>query len=100
MAEFTSLMERYRGKGEYDVLVPISGGKDSMYVLYAARRLFNLNVLAYNFDNGFQSPAATQNIQRAVTKLGTDFMVFKPREDLLHQLYRIFLTRAGEFCSP
>jgi hypothetical protein len=100
MADFSRLMDRYRGKGDYDALVPVSGGKDSMYVLYAARRLFNLNVLAYNFDNGFQSPAATLNIQRAVKKLGTDLIVYKPREDLLNQLYRTFLTQAGEFCSP
>jgi hypothetical protein len=93
-------MKRHRGKGEYDALVPVSGGKDSMFVLYGARRLFNLNVLAYNFDNGFQSPAATQNIRRAVQRLGTDLIVFKPREDLLNELYRTFLQRAGEFCSP
>ena len=40
------------------------------------------------------------NIQRAVKRLGVDLVIFKPREDVLHELYRTFLLRAGEFCTP
>lgn len=98
--DFERLVSKYRGRGKYDALVPISGGKDSMFVLYSSRSLFGLNVLAYNFDNGFQSPNAFQNIQRAVKTLGVDLIVFKPREDVLMELYRTFLKRAGELCTP
>lgn len=97
---FERLLNRYRGRGPYDCLVPVSGGKDSMYVLYVACKIYKLNVLAYNFDNGFQSPMAVKNIQRAVKKMGVDFISYKPKEDMLFDLYRIFLIRAGEFCSP
>jgi hypothetical protein len=97
---FEELLDRHRGKHLYDALVPISGGKDSMYVLFVASRVFDLNVLAYNLDNGFQSQRATDNMLRAVQKLGVDFIVYKPREDVMLKLMHIFLSRAGEFCSP
>ena len=88
-----------RGR-EYDCLVPVSGGKDSMLVLYAACHLLHLKVLAYNFDNGFQSAAARDNIQRAVKILGVDLITYKPNEKQLYKLIKLFLTRAGEFCTP
>jgi len=99
-AALAKLFAPYRGKGRYDCLVPISGGKDSMYLLYLLVGEFKLNVLAYTFDNGFQSERAVQNIQRSVSKLGVDLIRYKPREDVLFELYRTFLVRAGEFCSP
>jgi hypothetical protein len=40
------------------------------------------------------------NIQRAVKTLGVEPVVFKPSERRLLDLYRTFLLRAGEFCSP
>ena len=31
---FEKLVEDFRGKGDYDCLVPFSGGKDSVWTLY------------------------------------------------------------------
>lgn len=98
--DFDHLISKYRGRGRYDALVPVSGGKDSMFILYCATRLFGLNILAYNLDNGFQSSNASKNIQNAVKSLGIDLIVYKPQEDVLKKLYRTFLKQAGEFCTP
>ena len=38
---------------DYDALVAYSGGKDSSIALYLAKRVLNLNVIAYTLDNGF-----------------------------------------------
>jgi hypothetical protein len=94
------ILRTFRGRGVYDVLVPVSGGKDSMFVLYLLAKECGRKVLAYNFDNGFQSEQARLNIQRAVKTLDVELLVFKPSERRLLDLYRTFLLRAGEFCSP
>ncbi|HQE83966.1 MAG TPA: hypothetical protein PLM14_13270 [Candidatus Hydrogenedentes bacterium] len=39
-----------RKKRPFDVLVPLSGGKDSMYVLYLAVKEFGLKPLAYTLE--------------------------------------------------
>jgi len=99
--ELDRLVARYRKPGRsYDCMVPVSGGKDSMFVLYAACRILRLKVLAYNFDNGFQSARARENIQSAVKILGVDLITYKPSERQLEKCFKIFLTRAGEFCTP
>lgn len=99
-SKFEKILDKYRGKNQYDCLVPVSGGKDSMYVLYILSAKYKLNILAYNFDNGFQSPQAVENINRAIKELGVDLVIYKPKEKIMLDLYRIFLIRAGEFCGP
>ena len=99
-SELVRILDKYRGKHSYDCLVPVSGGKDSMYVMYVISSIYKMNVLAYNFDNGFQSSGASKNIQRAVKKLGVDFIQYKPGEEKLYNLYRTFLSETGDFCAP
>ena len=45
------LLEEYRTKGSnYDCIIPVSGGKDSCYLLYKVKREYGLNVLAFTTD--------------------------------------------------
>lgn len=85
-------------KRDYDVLVPLSGGKDSTYVLYLCRKVFQLKCLAVTFDNGFLSEHAKRNITNACTKLGTDHVYFRFDRALIMRLYRIFFLKTGFFC--
>lgn len=83
----------------YDALVPLSGGKDSTYILYLAKKVYGLNVLAYTFDNGFLSDIALENIKSAVEMLNVDHRFPKPNWDVLKRLYRNVLLRTGDLCA-
>ena len=48
----------------YDCLVPVSGGKDSTYLLYYAIKVLGLSVIAFNYDSGFQLQLARENEYR------------------------------------
>ena len=51
-----------RGKGhDYDCLVGFSGGIDSTYMLYLCK-LYGVRVLAFHFDNGFDTEQAKHNM--------------------------------------
>lgn len=97
---FEAILKKLRGKGKYDCLVPLSGGKDSCYILYVLVKKYNMKTLAFNFDNSFRHNQAVRNIENLVDKLGVDLIVYKPRQDMMRKLFRIFLLKAGEFCSP
>jgi glucosamine--fructose-6-phosphate aminotransferase (isomerizing) len=62
------------GNGKYDCLVPISGGKDSTFVLYQMSKIYNMNVLAYNYDNCFTHPQAKENVKSITDLLGVDLI--------------------------
>ncbi|MBN1599799.1 MAG: N-acetyl sugar amidotransferase [Bacteroidales bacterium] len=87
-------------KRRYDCLVPLSGGKDSTYVLYLCKRVYNLNVLAVNFNNGYQTDEAFQNVKQAANILDVDLIIYKPRWETTKKLTRGFLKATGEGCTP
>lgn len=66
----SQIKERGRSK-EYDCIMGLSGGVDSSYVAYTARRL-GLRPLAVHFDSGWNSELAVNNIENIVKKLGID----------------------------
>jgi len=87
-----------RKRRPYDALVPLSGGKDSTYVLYLATKRYQLRTLAFTFDNGFQSDIARKNICEAINRSGADHIVVRPSATLLGALYRHFMEHTGLFC--
>lgn len=95
------LFDRYRSKGRrWDCMVPVSGGKDSTYVLYVCKVKFKMRLLAVNFDNGFTSLQAIRNLKSITSKLDVDFISYKPNIGILKKLYRTFLLKTGDFCPP
>lgn len=64
------------GEGrEYDSIVGLSGGVDSSYLAYQAKRL-GLRPLAVHFDNGWNSEISVKNIDNIVRKLGFDLYTY------------------------
>lgn len=64
------------GKGnKYDSILGLSGGVDSTYMAYFAKKL-GLRPLAVHFDNGWNSELAVKNIENIVTKLGIDLKTY------------------------
>ena len=87
--KFAKLWEqRDRSASAYDCLVSFSGGKDSSYTVALMAREYGARVLALTVDNGFVSPGALENSRRVVEALGVDYMLFKPRFDVLKHIFR------------
>lgn len=86
-------------KGEYDALVPLSGGKDSTYILHLAVNVYKLKVLTMTFDNGFVSQVAHDNMEKAINITGVKHIVCKPDTEALRKIYRNMLLLSGDFCG-
>jgi len=97
--ELDRIIYSHKGKGKYDVVVGLSGGKDSSYVAYYLRKEYDLKILGINFDNGYRSDYAVRNLEALVNKLEIDLLTIKPNKAFLKKLYAHFLREHGEFCS-
>lgn len=84
---------------DFDALVPLSGGKDSTYVLYVAQQQLGLKCLAYTLDNGYLSEHARSNIDRTCRKLGVEHIYYRVDQGLMNRLYELFVKKTGWFCS-
>jgi PP-loop superfamily ATP-utilizing enzyme len=92
------LIESYRGKYEYDCIVPFSGGKDSTFTLYYLMKEYGLKPLVIQFDHGFMRPGLLENNERTFKKLGVDVLRFSPKWDLVKRVMLESLIRKGDFC--
>lgn len=95
---FESLIDEYRGKGDYDCIVPFSGGKDSTYVLYKVVKEHNLKPLVISFDHGFYREVHLKNVERTLKFLGVDYHLFKPNMKVVGRTMLESLKRKGDFC--
>ena len=103
MAEVTrqdimNLIEQYRGKYDYDCLVPFSGGKDSTYTLNYLMKNYKVKPLVIQFNHGFMRPNLLKNNERTFKKLGVDVLSFTPNWKVVRRLMLEALIRKGDFC--
>jgi hypothetical protein len=89
-ADLTRALESCRGQGSYDCLVPLSGGKDSVYLIHKLKVEYGLRVLAHTTDIDI-GEVAWANIRRAVDKLDVEHVVYRPSMAFYRQLFRWLL---------
>jgi tRNA(Ile)-lysidine synthase TilS/MesJ len=77
-AKFRRLVQEHKGKGGYDCIVAYSGGKDSTYTLHLLQERYNLRILAYSYDNWFQSEKARRNIRAVLSRMNVDHLTVMP----------------------
>ncbi len=83
------IVESIRGKGEkYDCIVPLSGGRDSSFVLHTMAADYGLRVLAVNYDNEFRAEQAVRNIHTACGKLKVDLAEIRSKRDIATKIVR------------
>lgn len=92
------LIEQYRGKYDYDCIVPFSGGKDSTFTLWYLVTQKKLKPLVVRFNHGFMRDTLEENNTRTFKKLGVDVLNFTPNWKLVKRLMLEALKRKGDFC--
>lgn len=97
-SQLVGLIDEYRGKYDYDCIVPFSGGKDSTFTLWHLVVEHGLKPLVVSFDHGFYRPNHTANVDRVVKSLGVDYLRFRPNWNVVKKLMLESLERKGDFC--
>lgn len=92
------VIEKYRGKYDYDCIVPFSGGKDSTYTLYYLVKEYNLKPLVVRFNHGFMRNKHEAKTARIIKKLGVDFINFTPNWSIVKKLMWESFNRKTDFC--
>lgn len=94
-ADLEKALADCRGRAEYDCLVPLSGGKDSIYLLYKLKVERQLRVLAFTVDINIPT-LAWDNIRRALAKLNIDHISYSPEHDFYERVFRYLLRNQEE----
>lgn len=96
--QLDEILSKHRGTGDYDCIIPFSGGKDSVFTLLYAVKNLNLRPLVVSFDHGFYRPNLLESRNRALKSLGVDFLSFTPDWKLVRALMLKSFLEKGDFC--
>jgi len=96
--ELDELIEQYRGKNDYDCLIPFSGGKDSTWTLHYLCKRYGIKPLVVRFDHGFLRPTVEENTRNVLRELGCDFHHFTPNWKVVRRLMLQAFLEKGDFC--
>ncbi len=101
IANYVAQMKR-DGKGKpYDVVIGVSGGCDSSYMLHLAKNVYGLRVLASHFDNTYNSRIAVENIDIVLEKLNIDLFTHVVDNEEYQRIYKsFFLASVPEIDTP
>jgi len=94
--EFESIVNKIKIDGKfnkYDVIVGVSGGTDSSYLLHLAKSI-GLRPLAVHFDNTWNTSISSKNIALITRKLGVDLHTYVVDNNEFDDIYKSFL-KAG-----
>ena len=93
------LCKKYRSKdGSHDVIVPTSGGKDSMYVAYHLKFKYGMNPLCVSWAPAIYTDIGWENMKK-FTQL-FDTIIYVPDRTIHRKLTRIAFEEFGDPFQP
>lgn len=75
LEELATKLDRYRRVSGAEVIVPLSGGRDSCYGLHTIVNDLNLKAIAYTYDWGMVTDLGRRNISRICDSLGVEHII-------------------------
>lgn len=97
-AQFEALCAAYRGAGDYDCIVPVSGGKDSTAQVVRCMD-YGLRVLAVTATTDNLSTLGRRNLDN-ISKLGCDHIEVSVNKPLRNQIAAHTLRTIGDISWP
>lgn len=94
------ILEEAKAKSgtNYDCLVPISGGKDSIFQLHVVTKIYGMKPLAVTWSHNWFSETGKYNLENAITQFNVDHIMMTPNRDLVNRLARRSLQKIGDSC--
>lgn len=94
--EFEQLILKAKAKKAsfYDVVVPVSGGKDSITQVHRLLE-YDLRILAVNVDYGIKTEIGRDNLE-CIPKMGANLIIYRPEMSLHRELIRIGFEDYGD----
>jgi len=93
--QFEELIDEHRSTSNYDILIPVSGGKDSYYQTHVAKSL-GLKVLLVTYHGNNYLPEGEYNLNRMREVFDCDHIIVRPSVDVLIKMNRLGFKLQGD----
>ena len=98
--ELQNLLDRFRSSdGSYDVIVPASGGKDSVYVSHILKHKYDMTPLTVTWAPSLWTEQGRRN-QENLVKSGFDNILISPNGQIHRLLTKLAFKKLGHPFQP
>jgi N-acetyl sugar amidotransferase len=96
--QFEQIIDKYRSRdsSNYDVVIAVSGGKDSFWQAHILCKEYGLKVLFVCYAENNHTGVGMRNIQRMRECFKGDFLHFTPEIEVLKKLNRMAMVKMGD----
>lgn len=93
------LLAHYRGRGasRYDCIVPVSGARDSYFIVDRVQRVFGMNPLLVSYNRHYNTHRGIRNLAYLRHIFDRDFMQMVVAPQTVKRVARETLNRVGSF---
>jgi N-acetyl sugar amidotransferase len=92
--ELVALLERHRGRGSFDCIVPVSGGKDGSYVAQMLKSKYGMHPLAVTVTPALPLPLGEENLKAFIAS-GFNHVSVSPNPEAMRVLNRTGFIEMG-----
>lgn len=86
----------YRSDSNYDIVIPVSGGKDSYFQVHVATKILGLKPLLVTYHGNNYLPEGEYNLRRMRKLFDCDHIIVRPSEQALIKMNRIGFYLQGD----
>jgi N-acetyl sugar amidotransferase len=90
------LIDEHRSNDDYDILIPVSGGKDSYFQTHFAVHELGLKPLLVTYHGNNYLPEGQRNLDRMREVFDCDHVIVRPSVDVLAKMNRLGFILQGD----
>lgn len=93
-----SLINEHRSKDYYDCMLPMSGGKDSMFQAYLLDKVLRVKPLAVTHGQNWYSLEGRYNLENCLQQFDLDHVFFCMNREVINKSAKASLSAIGDAC--
>jgi N-acetyl sugar amidotransferase len=92
-----SILHSYRNTSgnNYDCIVPVSGARDSYFIVHTLKHVYGMNPLLVTYNKHFNTDIGIRNLANLRIKLNCDIMTLTVNPETVKKITRATLRRLG-----
>lgn len=96
-AKLESIVDAYRNRSanNYDCIVPVSGARDSFFIVHTVKKELGLNPLLVTYNKQYNTDLGIRNLARLRIALGCDIITLTVDPEAVRRVTRATLRRFG-----
>jgi N-acetyl sugar amidotransferase len=92
-----NLLFKYKSSsgGNYDCIIPVSGAKDSHFIVHTVKNVYGLNPLLVTYNKQYNTPQGIRNLANLRIKFDCDIMTLTINPEIVKKVTRATIRKMG-----